>query len=435
MKLFIISVPVLVFFGLLSYAAPLLHVAGPPATALSTAPFPNERSLVMAYYPDWASYSLPPEKIDFERFDWIDFAFALPDQSFALTWDDPVNAPALLQRLVAAAHDAGRYVKLSVGGWTGSQHFSAAVATEGNRKKFASNILDAYDRFSLDGIDIDWEYPGQQGNAGNGVSSSDTENFLLFLQHLRRVLPPSAKITAATQTVPFAGSNGRPLQDMSEFAKDRHGNSSIPSANTHSAKHTLDTSVLVNVWVLNDAAGTDNGQVQLRDLIKQGVLTRINRVLQSSPPSGTEGESFGNPADPETDIDIDTDCAGVEEYEDDGKQLTLSLSPAGRLMVTPVVDLYPGSPASPPPLPNVFTAAVFEGTGGFTRHWDLCSSTPFLRSEFAEQIITFDDPQSLGLKAAWTKEAGLLGVNIFDVHGDTDDWDLVDSLRKGLGII
>ena len=120
MKLYIISVPLLGFLGLLSCAAPLLHVAGPP-TVPSTAPLPTERPLVMAYYPDWASYSLPPEKIDFGRFDWIDFAFALPDQSFALTWDDPVIAPALLDRLVASAHVAGKYVKLSIGGWTGSQ--------------------------------------------------------------------------------------------------------------------------------------------------------------------------------------------------------------------------------------------------------------------------------------------------------------------------
>jgi hypothetical protein len=120
MKPFIISVPALVFFGLLSCAAPLLHVAGPRPAPLM-APFTTGRPLVMAYYPDWASHSLPPEKIDFGRFDWIDFAFALPDQSFALTWDDPVNAPALLNRLVSSAHGAGKHVKLSIGGWTGSQ--------------------------------------------------------------------------------------------------------------------------------------------------------------------------------------------------------------------------------------------------------------------------------------------------------------------------
>ena len=116
MKWFIFSVPL---FGLLSCAAPVLP--GPLEMPLM-APFIDiDRPLVMAYYPDWASYSLPPEKIDFARFDWIDFAFALPDSSFALTWDDPVNAPALLDRLVTSAHDAGRHVKLSIGGWTGSQ--------------------------------------------------------------------------------------------------------------------------------------------------------------------------------------------------------------------------------------------------------------------------------------------------------------------------
>lgn len=77
--------------------------------------------LVMAYYPDWAGESLPPEKVDFSRFDWVDFAFGLPDETFALTWDNPDVAPDLLKRLVTTAHEAGKHVKLSVGGWTGSK--------------------------------------------------------------------------------------------------------------------------------------------------------------------------------------------------------------------------------------------------------------------------------------------------------------------------
>lgn len=77
--------------------------------------------LVMGYYPDWAGDAFPPEKIPFDRFDWIDFAFALPDEHFSLTWDDPEVAPMLLKRLVTAAHAKGKKVKLSVGGWTGSK--------------------------------------------------------------------------------------------------------------------------------------------------------------------------------------------------------------------------------------------------------------------------------------------------------------------------
>ena len=77
--------------------------------------------LVMGYYPDWAYPAFPPENIDFRRYDWIDFAFALPDADFALVWDDMDSGPKLLERLVTAAHAGGSKVKLSIGGWTGSQ--------------------------------------------------------------------------------------------------------------------------------------------------------------------------------------------------------------------------------------------------------------------------------------------------------------------------
>ena len=77
---------------------------------------------------------------------------------------------------------------------------------------------------------------------------------------------------------------------------------------------------------------------------------------------------------------------------------------------------------------------VYVGCGGFTREWDACSSTPFVRSDKEQQLVTYDDPQSLGLKSAFAKQHGLLGVNLFDVHGDTDRWELVDSLRQGLGL-
>jgi chitinase len=75
----------------------------------------------------------------------------------------------------------------------------------------------AYNEFDLDGIDIDWEYPGQEGS-GNVYSAEDTNNFLLFLQLLRKTLPPTAMITAAVQTSPFAGPDGNPIQNASSIA-------------------------------------------------------------------------------------------------------------------------------------------------------------------------------------------------------------------------
>lgn len=80
-------------------------------------------------------------------------------------------------------------------------------------------MLAMYNQYSLDGLDIDWEYPGVMGQDGNIVSSSDSANYLLFLQLLRKTLPAGAKITAATQVWPFAGTNGNPLRDVSAFAE------------------------------------------------------------------------------------------------------------------------------------------------------------------------------------------------------------------------
>jgi hypothetical protein len=82
----------------------------PPATGVLT-------PLVMAYYPGWVADVFPPERIDFSRFDWIDFAFAEPDGNFTLSRD----GSNILSRLVSVAHQKGKKVKLSVGGWDGSK--------------------------------------------------------------------------------------------------------------------------------------------------------------------------------------------------------------------------------------------------------------------------------------------------------------------------
>jgi len=97
-----------------SAQAPTAPSPQPQAAPVSGPALP----LVMAYYPDWASFD--PEKIDFKRFDWIDFAFAVPDRKFNIKWDDP-KAPEMLRRLVSAAHAGNKKAKLSIGGWSGSK--------------------------------------------------------------------------------------------------------------------------------------------------------------------------------------------------------------------------------------------------------------------------------------------------------------------------
>jgi chitinase len=77
--------------------------------------------LIMAYYPVWRANVLPPEHINFSRVDWIDFAFAMPNETFGLDWDGSDDASGILMRLVEVAHQQGKKIKLSVGGWGGSR--------------------------------------------------------------------------------------------------------------------------------------------------------------------------------------------------------------------------------------------------------------------------------------------------------------------------
>ena len=67
-------------------------------------------------------------------------------------------------------------VVLSVGGWM-SGNFSEMAADEAFRKAFCDDCAKAVAELNLDGIDIDWEYPGNGEGAGISWSPDDKGNF------------------------------------------------------------------------------------------------------------------------------------------------------------------------------------------------------------------------------------------------------------------
>jgi len=93
---------------------------------------------------------------------------------------------------------------ISIGGWTYSKYFSDVAATDAARKKFVASAIDAYILGNLpvyngfggpgsakgvfDGIDIDWEWPGAPGHAGNHYSPNDKANFVLLMKEFRTQL-------------------------------------------------------------------------------------------------------------------------------------------------------------------------------------------------------------------------------------------------------
>jgi chitinase len=380
---------------------------------------PPPRMLVMGYYPDWVGEEFPPNKIDFKRFDWIDFAFAVPNADYTLSWDDPESSPTLLSQLVSTAHSQGSKVKLSIGGWTGSKYFSPAVASGDSRKTFVDNILLTYMAYGLDGIDIDWEYPGREGSAGNKFGPDDTANFLLFLQTLRTTLPPEARITAAVEPTPFVDSNGRAMDDLTEFAEvldwvlimnyDLWGTSSHPGPNA-----PLYDSCGNSTQPDASAVGSFNAWTKAKFPASKLVLGLPSYGYISS----STAKRLRTRSKPKKKQRLHSKSLKVVsgDGDSDGQVQFRDLVAQGALLPTNATTQYTSG-------------------GGFERLWDICSSTPYLRSSSSDQVITYDDPISLGMKAAFAKQVGMLGVNIFDVHGDTDDWNLMDAVRKSMGIL
>nr|KIR88370.1 chitinase [Cryptococcus tetragattii IND107] len=381
-------------------------------------------TLMLGYYPDWSAYYLPPESVDWDRFDILDFAFAIPNSDGSLYFTDDSSTDSL-QRLVSTGHAAGKRVKLSIGGWTGSAYFSTIVADNSLRATFVSNIYDMYEQYNLDGIDIDWEYPGTAGADGNAVSSSDSANFLIFLQELRAALPSEAIITTATQVWPFAGSDGNPMSDVSGFAKvldwilimnydvwgssstpgpnaplsDGCGNSTQPLANAYAAVSSWTTAGMpANKITLGVPA---YGYIQVSSA--SSLIQRRSLPLLPHKRSKHTKKASG--------VTISNESGGTT----DGQVMWYGLLDQGALTLSD---------------------GEYVGAGGFTRHWDSCSSTPWLKSSKSGQIITYDDPESMNLKAQFAAQAGLRGCNVFSIDGDWtgSGWALTDAVRSGLGL-
>lgn len=79
-------------------------------------------------------------------------------------------------------------VLLSVGGLGWSHNFSDMAMTEHGREAFAESCIELVKQFNLDGIDIDWEFPGYPGEGGNIYRPEDKQNYTLMFKVLREQL-------------------------------------------------------------------------------------------------------------------------------------------------------------------------------------------------------------------------------------------------------
>ncbi|KAJ5689826.1 hypothetical protein N7462_004218, partial [Penicillium macrosclerotiorum] len=110
----------------------------------------------------------------------------------------------------------GTAILVAIGGWGDTQGFSDAALTDKSRKRFAHNVKRMVEDTGSDGVDIDWEYPGGNGEdykqIPNAEKSWELDAYPKLLEEIRKALGPGKLITAAVPGL---------RRDMIAFTKEK----------------------------------------------------------------------------------------------------------------------------------------------------------------------------------------------------------------------
>jgi len=322
----------------------------------------------------------------------INYAFAHVSPEGEAFLPDP-EAPAFLARLQALKSRNPRLkILVSVGGW-GADHFSDAALTPESRQRFATSAAQLLDRHALDGIDLDWEYPGQPG-PGIKHRPEDKQNFTLWLQAIREHL---------------------------DALSDRHGRSgedrylvTIASASGEYFRHTEMDRLHVHLDWIN---------IMTYDLF--------------GPWSTVTGHHTGLFAPEGASADWPCADAAVRQHLEAGippEKLVLGAAFYGRSWAGVLPE---GSGIGQPyeryagEHPWSTIAREFLDAGGFRRQWDAAAQAASLWNPETRTLISCDDPESLRAKADYVRSRGLGGIMWWE-HSHDPDETLVDALHAVL---
>ncbi|MBP2477856.1 GH18 family chitinase [Crossiella equi] len=138
----------------------------------------------VGYQPSWSGNV---NSIQYRKLTHINYAFALPNANGTL---QAIPDPNKLRSLVSQGHANGVKVSLAIGGWNDGNDsaFEALARSANTRATFVNAVVNTINQYSLDGVDIDWEYPDP------GASGT---NFTALMRELSAALKPKGKLLTA----------------------------------------------------------------------------------------------------------------------------------------------------------------------------------------------------------------------------------------------
>lgn len=367
---------------------------------------------IVGYYPNWQWYDrnklVNPQTIDYSKYTILNYSFFEPLASGSIKitdpWADknlllgPINwavAPAGYDtaydfgnpayhvpglKMSDICHQHNVTFLPSIGGWTLSQNFPTIAADPAKRQVFAQSCVSLIQAFGFDGIDLDWEYPGF---ADHGGTAQDKVNFTLLLNDVRTAIDNYGQSVGKEMLLTIAVSadpskmddvewqNVSPLVDMINLMSyDFFG--AFDSFTNHNAP-------LFAPQVGNAAFNAD------------AAITSLHTQYSVS----SEKINLGIP------------FYGRSQKTNSAPQLQIPSTGAADLITFQVDE---GTPL----YYNVLLTQQL-----FTRHWDNTAKVPYLLGNNGlNTFLSYDDEESVGLKAQYVIEKNLKGAIIWEITGD-----------------
>ncbi|KAF9580304.1 hypothetical protein BGW38_003106 [Lunasporangiospora selenospora] len=404
----------------------LLSAAAVFAAPSTKRAFNSSEKAVIGYFEPL--HGFPIDMLDFNKYTHINYAFSYmwkgaPDP-YVIYVNYDVEGPKI-KELVRRGHANDVKIIMSIGGWYGSQTFSQVAADPARRKKWVESAMvflrpntlgdNAHipNGWNMDGLDIDWEYPGKRGADCNTFTPKDTENYLLLLQEVRAQMdlefPNNQKtISSAVSISPWVDENGNPLTDVSAFVPifdwvnimvyDIHGPWSDPTGPnaplySHPSPEAASADRAIRVW---SAAGWPKEKIALGTPFYGRAFTATVNMNTRNPISQYAPHTLiapkGGPADSNATFPL---C--IEKVQFWGFWNWAEIRE------------------------HILVDSLKVPVSGWKKYYDNITKTPWLFRESDYMFVSYDDLDSMSLKVDFARSHGLKGLFMWEAQMDYKD--------------
>ncbi len=374
-----------------------------PAAAQTDASSPYR---IVGYYTSWAIYDRQFFVTDIaaDKLTHINYAFAnISEEGEILLGDEWADiqfpypgeegSTGLLGnfhqlQLLKEAHP-GLQTLISVGGWTWSDRFSDVALTAESRAKFAASCVQFIIDYGFDGVDMDWEYPTGGGEEGNIERPEDPENFVLLLNELRTQLDAQGQVDGRPYLLTIAVGSGQDAYQPLDWTRitpllDFINVMTYDMSGSWSELTGFNAPLYESSAQLIEGLSTDSA---LQDFLALGVPA--DKVVMGVPFYGTGWQGVG------------AENNGLYQPHTGAMEAIGGMNYVN--LVANYIDTY-------------------------QRFWDDTTQVPWLYDSALGTMISYDDPESLTLKAAYIREHNLSGIMFWELSGDTDDAVLLTTI-------